>query len=123
MWVEIINNYIEANYHLDNFYFKIPSLKTLWAMKLYAMSFRKKNKDYYDLFFILKQYKIEELFNDMVQFYWFTNNIKNLIKHLWEFWEYTEEEKINWKVDWVPNEAFLKKFFKEQQEKVNKYLI
>lgn len=107
-----ITNFIEANYYLDNFPFKVPSLRTLWAMKLYTMSFRKKNKDFYDLYLILQKYSIDELFNEMILFYWFSNNVKNLIENF-EFWNFTEFEEIVWK-NWFWNKG-LNSFYKKQK--------
>lgn len=120
-----VQNYVKNWFFIDWFWFKVPSKLTLTAMKLYSMWFRLKNKDFYDLYFLIKEnwFNTEDIFNEMFEIYWYTNNLNHVIEYLnfQNFNNFEIVEEIIWLVDKnkIPSIEELKNFF----DKLRKELI
>ena len=103
---------VKAETDLEDF-IKIPQLKTLAAMKAYALGRRSKWKDYVDLYFILKSgLKLKDIIEEAVQIFGDKFNEKLLRTQLayFEDIDYTEE------VDYLPG-------FEVDKEEIKRYLI
>jgi hypothetical protein len=119
-----IFTYIPYNTLVENFPLLMPDLVTLWWMKLLAMSFRDKNKDLFDLYFIYKSWiSIKDMFQKMYEIYWQTVNIWHLLGAC-DIKDHSEEylssyEKINWKISEkeIPSFWEIKDFFKNVVKK------
>lgn len=84
--------------NIDNFietpYFKIASVKDIWAMKLWAIQNRATNKDYVDLYYIIKKIGINSLLSSFFEKYSQVSTKSHLVKSLIYFEDLTEEKLI-----------------------------
>lgn len=75
-------------------YFNIFSLEDIWAMKLWAIQNRATNKDYIDLYYIIKNIWLDPLFKNFFDKFWNVVTQSYLLKSLIYFEDIVEEPLI-----------------------------
>lgn len=115
-WYEVIKTYEEKNtlyvlinevkisfftYNYKNIwniietpYFNIYSIEDIGAMKLWAIQNRATNKDYVDLYYIIKKIWLEKLINIFFEKFWKIVTKSYILKSLVYFEDIIEEELI-----------------------------
>lgn len=115
-WYEVIKTYEEKNtlyvlinevkisfftYNYKNIwniietpYFNIYSIEDIGAMKLWAIQNRATNKDYVDLYYIIKNIWLEKLINIFFEKFWKIVTKSYILKSLVYFEDIVEEELI-----------------------------
>lgn len=115
-WYEVIKTYEEKNtlyvlinevkisfftYNYKNIwntietpYFNIYSIEDIGAMKLWAIQNRATNKDYIDLYYIIKKIWLEKLINIFFEKFWKIVTKSYILKSLVYFEDIIEEELI-----------------------------
>lgn len=115
-WYEVIKTYEEKNtlyvlinevkisfftYNYKNIwniietpYFNIYSIEDIGAMKLWAIQNRATNKDYVDLYYIIKKIWLEKLINIFFEKFWKIVTKSYILKSLVYFEDIVEEELI-----------------------------
>lgn len=115
-WYEVIKTYEEKNtlyllvndvkisfftYNYNNIweviqtnYFNIFSIEDIWAMKLWAIQNRATNKDYIDLYYIIKEVWIDTLLDNFFKKFWTIVTKTYLLKSLVYFDDIAEEKLI-----------------------------
>lgn len=101
---------------IENEYFNIASIQDIWCMKLWAIQNRATNKDYVDLYFIIKEIGLHNLINNFFLKFWQVVTDTYLLKSLIYF-EDVEAEKLiikdkNISFDFIKTnlEKFVKKY-------------
>lgn len=119
-WIDLKNNriFIDSFVKVWNFPLLMPNLKTLGAMKLFAMVQRHKNKDFYDLVVTLEDFSIEEIYQQAIELFWDFLDINKILEKLKRF-----DFKINEKIVWLNNKEVSEKEMREKILKARKDLI
>lgn len=96
---------------INNTYFNIASIEDIWAMKLWAIQNRATNKDYVDLYFIIKTIWLKNLINNFFKKFWWVVSDSYLLKSLIYFDDIIEDKLII--KDKNINFDFIKKWLEE----------
>jgi len=91
------------------------SIEDIWAMKLWDIQNRATNKDYFDLYFIIKTIWLKSIINNFFKKFWEVVSDSYLLKSLIYFDDIIEEKLIikdkNINFDFIKN--WLEKFVKD----------
>lgn len=90
-------------------YIKIPDLLTLAAMKIYALGYRAKWKDYVDLYFIQKKYGVGKIIKRAEEIYQDAFNEKLIRGQLSYFKDINYSEKIEFMPGFEVKDEIIKK--------------
>jgi len=80
--------------HIDTEFMTIANFKDVWAMKLWAIQNRATNKDYVDLYFILKKTTLSDLFDMFYTKFWDWIVSKNHLLKSLVFFDDIIDEKL-----------------------------
>lgn len=108
-------NYNQIWESVETPYFNIFSVQDIGAMKLWAIQNRATNKDYVDLYYIIKEIWLNNLIDYFFLKFWKVVTKTYLLKSLVYFEDITEEELII--LDKKVNFEKIKKFLKEKVKK------
>ncbi len=96
-WVKIsffTYNYANIWSIIENKYFNIFSIEDIWAMKLWAIQNRATNKDYIDIYYLIKKIWLDNFINNFFKKFWNVVTKTYLLKSLLYFDDIIEEELI-----------------------------
>lgn len=79
---------------IDSEYFNIFSIEDIWAMKLWAIQNRATNKDYVDLYYIIKNIWLDNLVDSFFEKFWNVVTKSYILKSLVYFEDIGEEKLI-----------------------------
>lgn len=96
-WVKIsffTYNYPTISNIIEHKYFNIFSIEDIWAMKLWAIQNRATDKDYVDLYYIIKYIWLNNLIDNFFKKFWNIVTKSYLLKSLVYFDDIIEEKLI-----------------------------